>query len=124
MNLYSLVFGENPDAASLLVTLGLKREDFGEYLDCWVSDGRIGVFSKDGGDLRAVRKSVFALMRQHPNYLEDRDEIPGTNYCTCYFRVPQTHRLWLDTLNQGERGCALLMPLLTRVHLEVNPCLT
>ena len=113
-----MFFGENPESAALLISLGLKREDFGEYLDSWVLNGRIGIFTRDGGEQRSARSSVFALVRQHPSYLEDRDDFPHRDYCTYYFQVPETHRLWLDTLIQAERGSALLVPLLTAVRME------
>jgi hypothetical protein len=118
MNFYNLVCGENPEAEALLGALGLTRKDFGQYLDCWIVGDRIGVFTRDGGAQRPAHDAVFAAMKQHPCYLEDRDDLTNGQYCTFYFRVPETHRLFLHALGQGERGYVLLQPILDAIRVE------
>ena len=40
MSLYNRLFGENPDATILLGMLGLTRDSFGRYRDCFLNQSR------------------------------------------------------------------------------------
>jgi len=52
MSFYNLIFGENPASDVLLATLGLSRDDVGRFRDCFVSDGKIVVYTRNGGGNR------------------------------------------------------------------------
>ena len=52
MSMYGLVFGTNPQADAILATLGLRRADCGRFRDCFVADGRIAVYTRNGGGNR------------------------------------------------------------------------
>lgn len=49
MGLYNLVFGVNPMADIILATLGLTREDVGRFRDAFVADGKIAIYTRNGG---------------------------------------------------------------------------
>jgi len=52
MSLYSLVFGENLAGEAILATLGLTTGDVGRYRDCFVTEGKIAVYTRNGGGNR------------------------------------------------------------------------
>lgn len=52
MSLYNMLFGENAAGPILLATLGLTKEHFGRYRNCYISDGMIAVYTRNGGGNR------------------------------------------------------------------------
>jgi len=52
VSLYNMLFGQNPIGDVLLATLGLKQDDVGRYRDCFVADGHIAVYTRNGGGNR------------------------------------------------------------------------
>jgi hypothetical protein len=40
-----MIFGENPLSRVLLAMLNLKMEDTGRYRDCYISDGKIVIYT-------------------------------------------------------------------------------
>lgn len=98
---YYTLFGENPDAEMLLDVLGLKRDDFYRYRNCYLEDDKIAVLTRGGASHRAcycIREGgthkVYcavprqAKVRQHPLYLYDEDSEYDVTYAVFYFRVP------------------------------------
>lgn len=52
MGLYNIVFGMNKASDAILATLGLTRSDCGRFRDCFISEGRIAVYTRNGGGNR------------------------------------------------------------------------
>ena len=52
MSLYNMLFGSNPLSTVLLGTLGLTKQDVGRFRDCFISDGKIAVYTRNGGGNR------------------------------------------------------------------------
>ena len=98
-----MIFGENPGALVLLDVLGLTREDFYRYRDCYLSErGEIAVYTRGGGNNRDCycgdyghephEESCVILFhernREHPMYLRDDDDSFDNTYATHYFSIP------------------------------------
>ena len=47
-----MLFGANPHASVILATLGLDRESVGRFRDCYVTEGKIAVYTRNGGGNR------------------------------------------------------------------------
>lgn len=52
MSMYSMVFGKNPMSEAILATLGLTRADCGRFRDCFIANGKIAVYTRNGGGNR------------------------------------------------------------------------
>lgn len=52
MSLYNMLFGVNPASGVILATLGLKPDEVGRFRDCFISDGQIAVYTRNGGGNR------------------------------------------------------------------------
>jgi len=52
MSFYNMVFGQNPISDAILATLGLTRADCGRFRDCFIADGKIAVYTRNGGGNR------------------------------------------------------------------------
>lgn len=52
MSLYNLMFGQSEYSTSILATLGLTKESVGRFRDCFVADGEIAVYTRNGGGNR------------------------------------------------------------------------
>lgn len=53
MTMYNLIFGESANADQLLTVLGLSRDDFYRYRDCYLTEnGEITVYTRGGGNNR------------------------------------------------------------------------
>jgi len=117
MSMYNMIFGENSDSETLLKFLGLERDDFYRYRDCYLDEqGRIAVYTRAGGgnrecycwpdELENSKEELyidedgfehlsdckvvkFEALRKHPLYLFDRDDNYDTTYATYYFQVPE-----------------------------------
>ena len=132
--LYNVLFGESQSADTLLGVLGMTRDHFYRYRDCFLTeDGRIAVYTRGGGnnrdcwhdepedfedcgDERCVTTKQ-ASNRRHPCYLVDEDDECASTYATFYFRVPvQEDRAVLATITpEIARNDAWLL-MLDAVH--------
>lgn len=52
MSMYNLMFGENPTSDAILATLGLSRRDTGRFRDCFIAEGKIAIYTRNGGGNR------------------------------------------------------------------------
>lgn len=52
MSLYNMVCGQNGAAGAILATLGLTTSDVGRFRDCFISEGEIAVYTRNGGGNR------------------------------------------------------------------------
>ena len=104
MNMYAMLFGQNEAAEAILATLGLTQasEDVGRFRDCFVADGEIAVYTRNGGGNREAYEKVFEKLREHPCYLRDEDDDFDATYATIYFSFPEEWRELLEPLDAGE----------------------
>lgn len=118
MGLYNMLFGQSRSSTDLLALLGLTRDSFYRYRDCYLDkQGRIAVYTRGGGGNRECTceylkevnvgtesevtipyqgvhftECVVAIQtvnRQHPLYLSDADDDFDCTYATFYFQVPE-----------------------------------
>lgn len=103
LGLYNMVFGQNPASDAILATLGLTRNDVGRFRDCFISDGEIAVYTRNGGGNREAYQDALEQLSQHPCYLRDEDDDFDCTYCTVYFRFPDEFAEDLRRLDTGEK---------------------
>lgn len=130
--LYGALFGENPRADVLLATLGLTRADVGRFRDCFISEGKIAVYTRNGGGNRdhwerfiktpgsgpvALEENeqeegpdcdcpgciITYRLPKHPHYSHDRDDEFDSTYSTIYFNFPPEYAEDLGRLDTGEK---------------------
>jgi len=119
MGFYNMIFGENKMADMLLAILGKTKGDFGRYRDCYISNGMIAVYTRNGGGNRehfdwiAETESgpecgCTACMTRYtiPRYewysYDEDDEFDST-YATFYFSFPEQFRAELEAIDSGEK---------------------
>ena len=134
MSLYNVLFGENESADTLLGVLGMTRDHFYRYRDCFLTeDGRIAVYTRGGGNNRDCwhdepedcnERCVIAKHAsncRHPCYLTDEDDEFDPTYATFYFRLPAPEdRAVLAITPEIARNDAWLV-MLDAVHEERPP---
>jgi len=98
MSFYNIVFGKNPRGEIILKTLGLSKGDTGRYRDCFVADGEIAVYTRNGGNNREDYMPDFS---EHPNFLRDEDDEFDSTYATIYFSFPEQYATDLALLDDG-----------------------
>ena len=95
--LYNVVLGDgNEETRGALLgrtMLNIQRDDFGRFRDAWLEDDgtgnlRIAIYTRNGGGNRPDYEDVTNALRQHPLYLDDRDDTFDSTYATYYFRFP------------------------------------
>lgn len=103
--MYNMIFGESKTADALLALLGLKRDDFYRYRDCYLTEnGEIAVYTRGGGGNRRCICRYYgeqlpgephrpdcpvvmqAKLRQHPWYKYDENDEFDCTYATFYFQ--------------------------------------
>ena len=113
MSLYNMLFGMNPDADQLLGLLGKTKADFGRFRNVYVSDGYLGVYTRNGGGNREDYEDVFDEMAEHPWYSHDQDDDFDCTYASIYFKVPEkvaeTFVGLMDQGNNPEQSWATLL---------------
>ena len=101
MGMYNMVFGTNPAAPAILATLGLTVHDVGRFRDCFVANGEIAVYTRNGGGNRETYQPVIDKLAQHPCYLRDVDDEFDSTYATIYFRFPDDYAEQLKAIDSG-----------------------
>lgn len=120
MSLYNVLFGKNPLSGVILGMLELTESDCGRYRDCFITEGKIAIYTRLGGgnrecfcDAQQVAEGHSSCFRRyieklqaHPNYLSDKDDDFDSTYATFYFSFPDTSDAeLLGMLNEkGELG--------------------
>lgn len=113
MSFYNLIFGENPASDAILATLGLARADCGRFRDCFISNGEIAVYTRNGGGNRQCWEErgdectcpgciITDRLPRHPCYLRDEDDAFDCTYATVYFRFPDEFSDDLKRLDSDE----------------------
>lgn len=93
MSLYNKLFGENPDATILLGMLGLTRNSFGRYRDCFLNQSgkSITVITRIGAANRFDYKDVYENLAKHPNYNYTIPDQTDDTYQYFIFNVPEKY---------------------------------
>jgi hypothetical protein len=110
--MYNLVFGMNPGAVLILAMIGRKREDFIRFRDCYVADGMVCVYTRNGGgnrdcycdeepDPHCTGCFMSGPVRDFPYYLRDEDDEFAYTYATIYFSFPPEYRAELEAMDSG-----------------------
>lgn len=87
MNMYTILFGTNPNADMILAAINLTKDDAERYRDCWVEENRICIRTRTGGGNREDYPNE--TLTSHPNYLYDEDDDFDSTYATYYFKLPE-----------------------------------
>ena len=103
MGMYNMIFGQNPMSDAILATLGLTREDTGRFRDCFVSNGEIAVYTRNGGGNREDYQDIFDNLSKHFCYLRNEDDEFDCTYATIYFKFPDQYAEELKKLDNGEK---------------------
>jgi len=101
--MYNMIFGQNPVGDFILATLGIKRGDTGRYRDCFVANGEIAIYTRNGGGNREEYQGVIDELAKHPCYLRDEDDDFDCTYATIYFKFPEEFAEELKKLDAGEK---------------------
>lgn len=100
MGLYNMLFGQNPASSAILATLGLTPQECGRFRDCFIANGEIAVYTRNGGGNREAYMPDFS---GHPNYLRDEDDDFDCTYATIYFSFPEKFAEELKQLDSGKK---------------------
>jgi hypothetical protein len=103
MSMYNLVFGMNPASNVILATLGLNQADTGRFRDCFVTNGEIAIYTRNGGGNRESYQPIIDELAKHPCYLRDEDDDFDSTYATFYFRFPDEYAEELKLIDAGEK---------------------
>jgi len=118
MSMYDIVFGgPNPNSDLLLGTLGMTKEDVGRFRDCFISEGEIAVYTRNGGGNRehydeetekgdschCTGCTITYQLPKHPCYLSDKDDNLDYTYATVFFKFPEEFKDELKKLDRGEK---------------------
>jgi len=89
MSLYNMLHGVNPVAGAVLNMLKLTPDDVGRFRDAFITaDGKLAIYTRNGGGNREEYDEVFEDLANHPEYLYDEDDDFDCTYATIYFNVP------------------------------------
>jgi len=102
MSMYNMMFGRNPTSPAILRTLDIRPGDCGRFRDCFVANGEIAVYTRNGGGNRDYQEEAIELLQEHPNYLRDEDDDFDCTYATFYFSFPDKWRAELEALDSGD----------------------
>ncbi len=83
-----MLFGRNPMSEMFLAMLDLTKDDVGRFRDCYLSDNKIVVFTRNGGGNREDYSEVIESLRAHKHYLTDYDDDFDCTYASFEFNVP------------------------------------
>ncbi len=102
MSMYNMMFGQSENSDAILATLGLTKEDTGRFRDCFVANGEIAIYTRNGGGNRNDYQDVIDKLAEHPCYLRDEDDDFDCTYCTIYFSFPEKYAKELEKIDSGE----------------------
>jgi hypothetical protein len=115
MSMYNLLFGANPMSDVLLASIGRTKGDFGRFRDCFVANGRIAVYTRNGGGNRDHWDDdtgegescdcpgciITYRAKTWPFYSHDRDDDFDNTYATIYFTFPPEYAEGLAAHDSG-----------------------
>ena len=88
MDIYHMLFGQNPDKTTILGYLGLSEGMIDRFRDVWVDDElmHIVICARTGGLNRPDYPNE--ALTHHPLYLYDRDDECDNTYAYYHFAIP------------------------------------
>lgn len=97
MSLYNMLFGANPLGPFYLAVLGLAPGDVGRYRDCFLQktdegEGRIVIYTRNGGGNRDDYAGTTATLQDHPEYVTDFDDEFDCTYASYVFKIPERYK--------------------------------
>jgi hypothetical protein len=84
------------------------RYDTGRYRDIWLQDGKIFLFTRNGGGNRDEYQDTIDDLAEHPNYITDYDDDFDYTYATIEFSYPEQYKDLLKHLEPKEKEPSLL----------------
>lgn len=115
MSFYNFLFSENCLSDVLLKMLDLDRRSVGRFRDCYLQDGKIAVYTRNGGNNRKCwnceGKNVYNgkcdcpgctityRLPENPYYLWDEDDEFDSTYATIYFSFPDKYKEILQLID-------------------------
>lgn len=112
MSLYNMLHGTHGLDQILGFALELDiaggKYDTGRYRDIWLSDGKICLFTRNGGGNREEYQDTIDALAEHPNYLCDYDDDFDSTYATIEFSYPEQYRDLIKHLAPKEKEPSLL----------------
>jgi len=114
MSMYGLLFVRNPLSNLILAMLDLTTEDVGRFRDVFISEGKIAVYTRNGGgnrdcwndgekeDCHCPGCIITHHLPKHPNYLSDEDDNFDCTYATIYFSFPEQYKVILEAMDTGK----------------------
>lgn len=101
MSFYNMLFGKNPAIPYILATLRLTERDVERFRDCYVTNGKIAIYTRTGGGNRDDYQQE--KLTSHPLYLYDRDDDFDSTYATFYFSFPDEWKEELAAIDTGNK---------------------
>lgn len=109
MSLYNTLFGKNSLSNILLQSLGLTEEDCGRFRDAYLDDGKIVIYTRNGGGNRGHWYYAYEQyeagdncpcpgciitysLPNHPNYIQDYDDDFDNTYAYVEFSIPDKYK--------------------------------
>lgn len=96
MSLYNMLHGTHGLDRLLGFVLDLDiaggKYDTGRYRDIWLEDGKICLFTRNGGGNREEYQGVLDDLAEHPNYIADYDDDFDPTYATIEFSYPEYYK--------------------------------
>lgn len=114
MSMYGLLFGRNSLSTLILAMLNLTEGDVGRFRDVFISEGKIAVYTRNGGGNRECWNEgekedchcpgcvITHYLPKHPNYLYDKDDDFDCTYATIYFSFPEQYKVILEAMDAGK----------------------
>ncbi len=128
--MYGMLFGQNPDSAQILSTIGLTPDDFYRFRDAYVDEnGSIAVYTRGGGNNRECHgfepcdrdqhgpecvETIQSRLHGHPAFISDDDDDYDCTYCTLRFRP--ANEIAIREYQNGVRGEALWPAFFEQLH--------
>ena len=117
--MYNLLFGQNRIALILLSILNLSTVDVGRFRDAYLKDGKIIVYTRNGGGNREHWDCEFEeyepgpdcpcpgckisyVLPKHPNYVCDYDDGFDSTYAYVEFSVPEEYCGLVKVLEENQ----------------------
>ncbi len=105
MSLYNMLFGFNEFAQELIKILDINNEKYpiGRFRNIYIQDGKIILYTRNGGSNRKGYKYVFEALNNHPNYLKNYDDDFDCTYAYIEFSFPEKYKAELEELSKKEK---------------------
>ncbi len=104
MSLYNALFGTNAYAPVLLQILGIDQPDgkyeSGRFRDIYLHDGKIILYTRNGGGNREQYQPIIDKLATHPNYIRDYDDDFDCTYAYIEFSIPEKSKTFLSKLSK------------------------